>query len=332
MNLPESPGLDYAHLLQDFHARVADAKSVHIGTHLNPDGDALGSALAVAQYVELLGKSATVFCHDPAPAYLRFLPGSEKILNEPIASPPDLGIVVDLEALDRLGRLKEHFSNASRLIVIDHHIPHESPGDLRIVDPSAPATAAILADLWERSEHRLTTGIAECLLTGVVTDTGSFRYPNTTPHTLNIAARLLESGADIAKICEIVYQSRELPAVRLLGAALERMKLVSDQQIAYVTLPLSIYDNVGADESDTEGIVNELLSIRTVRIAATIRESRSGKIRASLRSRGAIDVAAGAQTLGGGGHRNAAGISLEASLEEAESQIVELLKKCLDSS
>ena len=110
------------------------------------------------------------------------------------------------------------------------------------------------------------------------------------------------------------------------------MQLESDERIAYVSLPLSIYEKVGAKEADTEGIVNELLSIKSVQIAATIRESKSGKIRASLRSRGDIDVAAAAQQMGGGGHKNAAGISVETTLQQAEKQIVELLKKCLDSS
>lgn len=332
LNPSQQPVLDYPKLLEEFDSRIGKATSIHIGTHLNPDGDALGCALAVAHYVTLSGKKAQVYCHDPAPPYLSFLPGSETIINQPPESPPDLAIVVDLEALDRLGKLKDHFAQASSLIIIDHHIPHEAPGDMRIVDPTAPATAAILADLWEHSQHQMTPEIAECLLTGVVTDTGSFRYPNTTPHTLNIAARLLEAGADIAKISETVYQSRDLPAVKLLGAALERMQLESDERIAYVSLPLSIYDKVGAKEADTEGIVNELLSIKSVQIAATIRESKSGKIRASLRSRGDIDVAAAAQQMGGGGHKNAAGISVETTLQQAEKQIVELLKKCLDSS
>lgn len=317
--------------VQEFLQTVDAASSVLVGTHLNPDGDALGSALAMSLFLDQRGKANEVVCNNLAPYNLEFLPSVDRLKLEP-TSTHDLGILLDLDSLERLGRVRGHFERCSKLIVIDHHIPHQKPGDLRIVDTHAPATALILARLLEACGARIDPEIATCLLAGIVTDTGSFRYRNTTPESLEVASRLLSHGGDIVRISEEVYQRRPLTSVRLLGKTLDNLRLAQDDRLAWSTLSLRDFQESGAGEEHTEGLVNELLSIHTVKIAALIREPKPGKVRASIRSRDQIDVAAAARSFGGGGHKNAAGCTFDVSLEEAERRLVEALRTCLASS
>ena len=311
---------------------MAHASSVLIGTHLNPDGDALGSALAVSHYLDSRGIRNEVLCHHPAPRNLRFLPGVGRIRQMPVEEKHDLGIIVDLDSTERLGDTAEYFRGCQRLIVIDHHIPHEKPGDVRIIDVSSAATAAILTRLLRTAGAKFTPDISTCLLTGIVTDTGSFRYRNTNPEALSAASFLLEHGGDINLVSEEIFQRKPLSSQRLLGHVLETMHLELDGQIAWSAVSLADFDWAQAKDEDTEGFVNELLFIESVRIATLFREPKPGKIRASLRSRGTLDVAAVARVFGGGGHKNAAGCTFDGSMEEAQQAVVKELKKCLASS
>lgn len=315
-----------------FHQELERASSVLIGTHLNPDGDALGSALAMSLYLDKMGVENEVLCHHEPPRNLKFLPGASRIRQTPKKEKYDLGIVLDLDAVERLGSTAEFFNQCQRLVVIDHHIPHEKPGDLRIIDTSAPATAVILTRLLIELGANITPDIATCLITGIVTDTGSFRFRNTSPESLSLSSYLLERGGALTQVQEEIFQSKSLGSVRLLGRALEGMQLVCNDQIAWATVSAQDFEEANASDVDTEGFVNELLFITSVQMAAILREPKRGKIRCSLRSRGDWDVALVARKFGGGGHRNAAGCTIEGTLEEAEALVVRGLKDCLASS
>lgn len=321
-------------LVSAFRNELLSARSVLVGTHLNPDGDALGSALALSEYLRSEQVDHEVLCNNPAPTNLRFLPGVDRVRQAPIQDREwDLGIVLDLDTLDRLGKVKPFFEACTRLVVIDHHVPHEAPGDLRIVDTTKPATAVILANLLAALGANITPSMATCLLAGIVTDTGSFRFRNTTPESLEIAARLLSVGGNLEEITENVYQTRPLAAVRLLGVTLERIRLRADGRLGWSAISAEDYQACGAMDEHTEGFVNEILSIETVQIAALIRQPGPGRlVRCSLRSRGNYDVAEVARQFGGGGHRNAAGCTLETTLGDAESILVAALEQCLASS
>lgn len=303
-----------------------------IGTHLNPDGDALGSALALSLYLDHKGVANEVLCQHSAPDNLQFVPHVGRVRQVPSSEKYDLAVVVDLDAVDRLGSVREHFARVPFTIVVDHHVPHEAPGDYRIVDTSAPATAAILTEMFFESRALVTPDMATCLLTGIVTDTGSFRFRNTTPEALMLSARLLELGGDITLISEEVFHRKKLASARLLGHLLEHMRLECDEQVAYGILRDRDFERCGARDEDTEGFVNELLSVRTVQIAALAREHRPGRVRVSLRSRGSFDVAAVAREFGGGGHANAAGCSFDGDPEEAMAQLLPVIRQCLESS
>lgn len=315
----------------EFQQELSAASAVLIGTHLNPDGDAIGSALAMSHYLTAQGMRNEVLCHHGPPANLQFLPGTSKVRQSPQGSGFDLGIILDLDAFDRLGSTAQYFQNLPRLVVIDHHVPHEAPGDLRIVDTESPATALILSRLLFEMEGDVTPDIATCLLTGIVTDTGSFRFRNTSPESLSISARLLELGGDINQVSEEIYQRKPIAAARLLGYLLERMLLECEGRLCYGMLDYNDFEKTGAQDEDTEGFVNELLSINTVEISALFTETKRGRVRVSLRSR-TYDVAAVAREVGGGGHKNAAGCSFEATLAEARDILVPRLRRCLESS
>ncbi|MCC6402692.1 MAG: bifunctional oligoribonuclease/PAP phosphatase NrnA [Fimbriimonadaceae bacterium] len=314
----------------EFEDYLRKANGVLIGTHVQPDGDAIGSSLAVSLWLSKLGIESQVLCHHPAPPYLEFLPAIERLRQAPSLE-ADTGILVDLESMSRLGSLGPLFEAMPRLVLVDHHLPHERPGDLRIVATNAPATASVLMDLMEAAEPGLDADIATCLATGLVTDTGSFRFPNTTPHALHQTARLVELGADLSKISQEVYLNKDDAAVRLLGLVLARIRTAAEGRLAWATIPHETFETAQAEEFHTEGIVNEILSMRSARAAFLLREARPGKIRASLRSKGAVDVAQIAQRFGGGGHKLAAGASFEGSLEAAEAALSEAFLECLES-
>lgn len=318
-------------LADELKGALTGATSVVISTHLNPDGDALGSSLAFAFVLDQLGVPCEVICHNQAPYNLQFLPALSRVKLDP-AGTHDFGVALDLDSLHRLGRHENYFASLPALAVIDHHQPHEKPGTIRIVDPKAPATALILFRLFKAWQIAWTADIATCLLAGIVTDTGSFRYPNTTDEALEASAELLAAGGNISLIAEEVYAKRPLASVRLLGRTLDKMKLSEGDRIAWAALGPEDFADTGASESHTEGLVNELLSINTVQMAAILRQPFPDKlIRASIRSRGSYDVAQAVRPFGGGGHRNAAGCTFEGTLPDAESQLVGALRACLES-
>jgi phosphoesterase RecJ-like protein len=322
---------DRQELTRAFTQQLINAKSVLIGTHLNPDGDALGSALALSFYLDQIGLPNEVLCHHAPPRNLLFLPGVDRIRQTPEMERHDLGILLDLDSTERLGNTAPFFARCAQIVVIDHHVPHESPGDLRIVDTSAPATAVILGRLLEDLKADITPDIATCLLTGVVTDTGSFRFRNTTPEALSRAAGFLENGGNITLVSEEVFQRKPMAAVRLLGHMLEAMKLTCHERIAWSVLTYEDFERTQARDEDTEGFVNELLFIDSVQIAGILREVKPGVVRCSLRSRGDLDVAQVARSFGGGGHRNAAGCTIDMPPEQAEEVLVRRLRDCLES-
>ena len=316
-------------LSKAFERQVAEASSVLIGTHLNPDGDALGSALAMSQFLDGRGVDNEVLCHHVAPRNLLFLPGIERLRQVPKHEKHDLGVLLDLDAIERLGSTEPYFAMCPRTIVIDHHVPHEAPGDLRIVDVKASATALILTRLFLEIGAEITPEMATCLLTGIVTDTGSFRFRNTTPESLSLSAQLLEKGGNINLVSEEIFQRKPLASVRLLGHLLDTVRLECGNRIAMGVLTLEDFEHAFASDEDTEGFVNEMLFIDSVLIAAILREPKRGKIRCSIRSRNELDVAAVAREFGGGGHKNAAGCTFDLPMAEAEAVLIARLKLCL---
>ena len=313
----------------EFLERISSARSVIIGSHLNPDGDALGSSLAIHHFLNDRGIPNEVVNHHVAPRNLEFLPGIKHVQQTPSRQEHDLAIALDLDALERLGKCEPYLAAVPNLIVIDHHVPIAAPGDLRIVETSASATCQIIGELFLEIGATITPEIATCLLAGIVTDTGSFRFRNTSAKSMSIAAKLLECGGNLSQIAEEVYGRVPLEAALLRAKVMSHMKLESNNRIAFATVSYKEFEDTNTTEEDTEGFVNDLLSISTVEIAALLREAKPGKTRVSIRSRPQYDVAEVARIFGGGGHKNAAGCSFDETVDGAAEKLVVELKRCL---
>ena len=316
----------------DAASTLQQAQRVAIGCHVNPDGDTMGSALALSFALESAGKTTLLLCQDAVPDNLRFLPASDRFRSDPEGFQADLGLLVDLEGLGRLGRLADYFRSLPRLVTVDHHEPQDELGDVRVIDTSAASTAELAYRVIVELGVPFSLDMATALLTGLVTDTGGFRFPNTRPEDLELAARWARSGANLTSIFEHAYERRSFSAQRLMGRALAGLQRSADGQTVWAALALNDFIETGCTDADTDGIVNHLRAIQDAEVAVLFRESRPGMIRISLRSKGRMDVAAIAHKLGGGGHRNAAGCSLGGSLHDAVNATLAEVAKCTASS
>lgn len=313
---------------------IQQAESIVLIPHLNPDGDALGSVLGLYHALKSNHKThLKAVSHDPVPEIYRFLPDWQAIDSDPQPITTfDLAIVCDMSQLTRAGKQADLARTARKILQIDHHVPQETFADERLVDTKAAATAEIVYRLLRAMKQPIEAEVAQCLLTGIVTDTFSFKFPNTTPQSLRIAANLQARGANVSDINEQVFESRSFSSVKLLGLTLSTLKRSADGRIAWVLISRETFEKAGATEEETEGIVNYVRSIRGVDIAFMMREAQEKKIRVSLRSRGKVDVAAIARVFNGGGHENAAGCTLEMSLPHAEKRLLAEVMSWMESS
>lgn len=310
------------------------ARSVSIATHLNPDGDGIGSMLAMGELLGTMGKSVTLLCNDKPPTNLMFLPKVQQIIHgedaENCKTEFDIGIILDLNNTTRLGKAKHAIEKSKKIVVIDHHEKIENGIEgLLIIHPEYSATALIIYEIFLNMNVTITSSMAQNLLTGIATDTGNFRFGNTSPQAMRASADLLEKGGDIVTINLEVWEKKPLTALKLLGRALSNLKSVKNGKLVYSTIKLQDYQETEADDELTEGIVSEIGRTDGVEVFMLLREPKKGKIRASLRSRGAVDVAEVCSKFGGGGHKQAAGCTFDSSLQDAENQLISELEKAL---
>lgn len=321
-----------------------EGNSFIVTSHVNPEGDAIGSMLAVGLVLEGMGKQVSMVLQDPIPQIYHFLPACQRVKQPPMddrqevlpeqqglteqQNPSfDTAVVVDCEGINRVGKkVVPLVQSASRLLVIDHH-PAEAPfGDVEIRDPSAAAAGELVYLLFKQWNYRLTPEIAECLLTAVLVDTGGFRYSNTSPRALRVAAELVDLGANFTRVVTEIFENKPVSSIKLMGRALAAMQTTPDGLVAYSTLTKEDFDLAGAVDNETEGIVNQLLFASGAKASALFRETRDG-IRVSLRSREGVDVNRVARAFGGGGHVRASGCTLNTSLSEAVNNVLAEIAK-----
>ena len=304
-------------------AAIGEARNILLVCHINPDGDTLGSMIALALGLEgHPDKAVTLLSADGVPAVYDFLPLVDRVLTTTERRDFDLAIVLDAGDLTRVGRARAAAESAPRLIDIDHHVTANAFGDIRLLDGTAAATGEIVYDLLAALGAPLTLPIAEALLCALLTDTGSFRFLNVTPRTLHIAANLVAAGASPDRIAEQVFENKPFAAQKLLGRALDALQLSPDGRIAWTHLTQADFSALGGTDEDTEGVVSAVRAVRGVDAALFLREMPSGRLRVSLRSRDPFDVSKVAQHFGGGGHRLASGCTLDGPLEEAEARLI----------
>lgn len=303
---------------------IAGSKHVLIMGHISPDGDCIGAMLAMAAALEHLGTPRTLVLPDRIPDYLDFLPGSKEMVIGPENLPAaDLVIVPDCSDLGRLGPLSDKFATilaGTAIVNIDHHLSNANFGALNLVDPMAAAVCEQIFYLLPSLDVALDAPIATCLLTGLATDTQTFRTPSVTPRTMRVATALIEAGAPLQMIADQVYNSRQLATLRLWAVALSELE--ESDGIVWTRMNDEMLASSGASWDDSEALVNLLASVRSANVAVLFKEVAPNTVRLSLRSNGITDVAAIAREFGGGGHRGAAGCTLNTSYVLAKPLVV----------
>ncbi|MDN4594452.1 bifunctional oligoribonuclease/PAP phosphatase NrnA [Polycladomyces subterraneus] len=311
---------------------VQDADRFLVVSHVNPDGDAIGSTLGVGQILKQLGKRYVMVNESAIPQKYQFLPDCGQI-----RSPEDLRteapfsyvIAVDAADADRMGECRKLFARDVHILNIDHHATNDRFGTVNVVIPDAAATAQVLYDWVEQMGLEWTQELATCIYTGLLTDTGGFRYANTTPRVMNQAAHLIDRKVEAHRIAEEVLETTTLAHLQLLRKALETLRLSKDGQIAWMWIRRRDIEATGAREEDWDGIVNYARNVMGVDVGILFREVNEKTIRVSFRSRRIVDVGALAQTLGGGGHARAAGCTIMGSAGEVERQVLQKVASAL---
>lgn len=288
-----------------------------IASHAHPDGDGIGSTIALGKGMETLGKKVIVFNADGVPLNLRFLPHSDEVVNKlDLSSNFDATIFVDCSEASRVEGdfVKLAPKNRGVIARIDHHSQTTGDADIECVDKNAAATGEVVFELLKTAGVKITKDIATLIFTTLVVDTGSFRYSNTTPKLLKLAAELMEHGADPWEISMALDESSPPEQLKLLSLALSTVNFALDGQMAYMILTQQMFMESGASVEAAEEFINFPRSIARVRVAILFREMPDGRWKISFRSKDDVDVSAIAASFGGGGHQHAAGCTLTGSL------------------
>jgi bifunctional oligoribonuclease and PAP phosphatase NrnA len=323
-------------LARAFAAALKPGQRVCITTHVNPDGDGIGSEVGLVHLLRAQGIEAIVTNPSLTPPRFSFLfddlPSVDRS-GEAVKElrRADLIVVLDISDLSRLGMLIETVrARGVPVACVDHHV---SVGDLppgpRYVDPGAAATGELVFELAKGNEWPITQAAARALYVAILTDTGGFRFSNTRPRTLRVAADLLETGVDPEKIYLEVYARAPEGRPRLFAEALQTLVVEHDYGLAWVTVPPGAIERLGVSSDDLDGVVEFPRSIEGVRMALLFREISQGRVKVSLRSVGDVDVAAFAKAYGGGGHTKAAGLSIAGSLAEVQATVLKAAREYL---
>ncbi len=305
----------------DIIAALRSCNRLLISVHKNPDGDALGSQLALMLALEKSNKTVVAQNIDPVPEIYRFLPASSRIkTGSTVEGRYDAILVLDADP-PRTGLFDGNYPAVIR-INIDHHITNPAEWPLTWLAPTASATGEMVYELIQRLGVPMDREIALCLYTAIFTDTGSFRYSNTTPKSMRIAAELIEAGADPWLVTENVYESFAYRRIKLLGNVLAGVERSEDGRIAWVVVTEELFRRFGATSEDTENFINFVRSTKGVEVAILFRQTAALQYKISLRSKGRVDLSGLAQSLGGGGHKNAAGSTLDGTLDEVQKRVI----------
>jgi bifunctional oligoribonuclease and PAP phosphatase NrnA len=301
-------------------------------SHVRPDGDALGSQLALALSLQQLGKEVRVWNEDGMLEKYSFLPRAELVTKPPSAPEDfDCAIALDTAIQDRLGTALAAV-HSKLWINIDHHLSNPGYGDVVYVDPDAPATAEIIFRLIKSQNLPFNRDIAENLYAAISTDTGSFQYPKTSARTFEIAAELIRAGLDVGRLNQQLYENYPRRRLELLRELLRTMRFEHGGRVASVSLSMKTAAELGVLPEDNEGLIDHLRAIRGVIVAVFFEELGDGKVRVSMRSKNdAVDVCAICQKFGGGGHALAAGARVRGTLAEVEEKVLEEIGDVLKS-
>jgi phosphoesterase RecJ-like protein len=312
-----------------------NGNKILVVTHANPDGDAIGSLIAMGLSLETLNKKITLYCESLIPAVYRFLPEVHRVVNKIGNLDYDMAVILDCGDLGRVGQAASLVKQIPVIVNIDHHITNTYFGHLQLIDTSACATAEIVYRLIKQMGLSFGKAVATSIYTGILADTGSFRFSNTNREAFAICQEMVDIGVDPHNIAQHVYGTYSLSRIKLLNLALDSIELSENGKLSIMTLTQKMFDETNTKPEDVDGLINYAQRIEDVEVAALIQEHHNGnensrttnRFHVSLRSDGAFDVAAIAAMFGGGGHSSAAGFSIEETLSTVKSRIFSLADK-----
>lgn len=313
--------------LDNIMQEIKQANDIVILTHKDPDGDAIGSSLAMYIALKQMGKQVDLIIPTYPKTY-EFLPFSNEIKKESSITKYDLAIALDCGDRDRLNGFVNYFEDANKKISIDHHGTNTMFGDYNYVNPDAAATAQVLYLILIFLKVEITKEIAECLYAGIVTDTGGFKYSSVSIETFEVAQMLLQKGINIADISRRVLDIMTEKQLKLLRRGIDRLELFEDKKIAITYITLKDQEELQTENGDHEGIVNYGRNIEGVEVSVLLREYSEG-FKVSLRANGYVNVSDVALIFGGGGHKKASGCTIKLPLEEAKKAVIDEIKRYL---
>ncbi|MBI4457692.1 DHH family phosphoesterase [Candidatus Uhrbacteria bacterium] len=308
---------------QEAHEILRQARSILVVSHRKPDGDTLGAACAVLNYARSIGKDAVGFCVDVLPEQYRYIPGTERYANDPsvfLTARPDVIAVFDASDLAFAGVLDfiAAVPHQPTIINFDHHATNVRFGDINALNVTASSTAEVVYDFLNAGGVEITREIATCLLTGILTDTGSFSNPATTASSLEAASDLLRRGASIHEVARRLMRNKPLKALHLWGAVLARLKYDERLGVATTAIFRKDLEESGVEDEHVEGLSNFLNSFLNAKVVLVLKELPGGLVKGSFRTADEIDVSAIAKLMGGGGHKKAAGFTAQGRIVEGE--------------
>jgi len=303
-------------------------------SHVSPEGDAVGSLLGVALALRSIGKEAIAYLEDPVPELFAFLPGADTVVHDlDGAGSFDATFAVDCGQKERLGKGFVELEEPGTIVNIDHHATNDSFGDVNVIVPDASAAGELVYDLVKAAGIKITKDIAVNLYVAIHTDTGSFRYSSATAESFIKAGDLVRHGAEPWDIARRVYENNPLRKYKLLGMVLSTLDLIDAMgagngvKIATLLVTEEMFGKAGANKDDADGFVNYARGIEGVHVGMLMRETGTHQYKVSLRSKGDIDVALVSMAFGGGGHRNAAGFSVDGTLEEIKGKVIAAIRE-----
>jgi phosphoesterase RecJ-like protein len=316
-------------IIQQIIEVISSNSSFLLTTHEGPDGDAIGSSLALASFLRKIGKEVTVHYHDPVPDLYAFIPGTENIQLHIPDQHFDVAFVLDIGDRKRAGKEFCDFSRVTTTVNLDHHLSCDNFADFNLIDSSAAATGILVYRILSAFGYRFDRETALCIYVATITDTGSFRYSNANREAFNVAGEMLECGVNAWDVAEKLYENQPQRRLELLSKCLPTLEVFKDGQAASVTVTSDMYASCGADAELTDGFVNYPRSIHGVEVAIFFRQLDERKFKVGFRSKGKVNVAAFSAALGGGGHHNAAGCTVEGSLEEVRALVYKIVEASL---
>lgn len=324
--------MDWSPLVDLIHAH----QRFVLSSHVRPDADAIGSELGLAFALESLGKNVRIVNPSAAPPNLFFLDPTQRVhkigegLSEAEARDTDVHIIVDTSAWGQLLDVGSVFKKTlAKKVVIDHHVSSDALGALEFKDITAAATGELIFELGTELGCKFSPQAANALYCAIATDTGWFRFPSTTSRTMRIIGQLIDAGAEPHVLYRLLYEQQTVARSRLAGRVLSRIAMDADGKLAYLWVTLRDFRECGAGAPDTEDLVNECLRIAGVQAAFIAIEQPNQHIKVSLRSRLGINVAAVAETFGGGGHKQAAGVVIPTTLPDALAKVLPLMQRAV---